>query len=99
MYEELKDHGFTIITVALDQNNDDPRPYIDAAQPTHPSLIDTEHLIADLYRIINVPTVIWIDEQGRIVRPHDVAFGTNALQDMTGIDSEIHHAALRRWVK
>ena len=62
-------------------------------------MIDTEHLVADLYRIVNVPTVIWIDERGRIARPHDVAFGNNALQAMTGIDSDVHHAALRAWVK
>jgi len=88
-----------VVSVALDRNADDPRPYIEAAAPTHPSLIDSEHVVADRYRIINVPTVVWIDEDGGIVRPNDVAFGTNTLQEMTGIDSEIHHQALRAWVR
>lgn len=65
----------------------------------HPSLIDTEHQLADLYRIVNVPTVVWIDEQGRIVRPNDVAFGSDMFKDLTGIESAPHLAALRAWVK
>jgi len=99
MHEELKDYGFTVVTVALDQCADDPRPFIEAAAPTHPSLIDTEHLVADLYRIINVPTVVWIDEHGRIVRPNDAAFGNDMFKDLTGIDPRPHLEALRRWVK
>lgn len=99
MHEELKDFGFTVITVALDRCADDPRPFIEAAAPTHPSLIDPEHLVADLYRIINVPTVVWIDERGRIVRPNDVAFGSDTFKDLHGIESAPHINALRRWVK
>jgi hypothetical protein len=87
-----------VITVALDQCADDPRPFVAAAAPTHPSLIDSEHLVADLYRLINVPTVVWIDENGRIVRPNDVAFGNDAFKDMHGIESAPHLNALRRWV-
>ena len=88
-----------MVTVALDKSANDARPYIEAAAPTHPSLIDSEHVVADLYRFINVPTVVWIDEQGRIVRPNDVAFGNEAAKDITGIDSAPHFAALRAWVK
>jgi hypothetical protein len=88
-----------VITVALDKCAADARPYIEAAAAEHPSLIDSEHVVADLYRFINVPTVVWIDEQGRIVRPNDVAFGNEAAKDITGIDSAPHFAALRAWVK
>ena len=95
----MKDFGFVVITVALDQCADDPRPFIDAAAPTHPSLIDSEHIVADLYDMVNVPTVVWIDEQGRMVRPNDVAFGSDQFKDLTGIDSAPHLAALRAWVK
>src|SRR5436309_15669798 len=99
MHDELKDYGFTVITVALDKSPDDPRPFIEAASPTHPSLIDSEHLVADLYRIINVPTVVWIDERGHIVRPNDAAFGSDMFKDLTGIDPQPHLDALRAWVK
>ena len=68
LYEELKGQGFTVITVALDKTPDDARPWIEKASPTHPALIDTQHVLADLYNVVNVPTVLWIDERGRIVR-------------------------------
>jgi hypothetical protein len=88
-----------VIAVALDKSAEDARPFIEAAAPTHPSLIDTEHVVADLYRMVNVPTVVWIDEQGRIVRPNDVAFGTDTYRELTGIASQPYLAALRTWVR
>ncbi len=53
----------------------------------------------DLYGMINVPTILWIDEEGRIARPNDVAFGSNDFKEMTGIDSEQHLQRLRAWVR
>jgi hypothetical protein len=88
-----------VITVALDKSADDARPWIEAARPTHPALIDSRHVVADLYNIVNVPTVVWIDERGRIVRPSDVAFGTDTFRHITGIESARHLAALRAWVR
>jgi tetratricopeptide (TPR) repeat protein len=43
------------------------------AIPTYPCLIDENHTVPELYDIINVPAAVWIDEQGRIVRPPDSA--------------------------
>ena len=40
-----------------------------AAAPTYPCLIDERHEVAERYNMVNVPTSVWIDEQGRIVRP------------------------------
>ena len=57
MYEELKAFGFTVITVALDKSAEDARPWIEAARPAHPSLIDARHTLAALYNIVNVPQV------------------------------------------
>jgi hypothetical protein len=99
VYEELEDRGFVVITVALDKSADDARPWIEAARPTHPSLIDTRHVLAELYNVVNVPTIVWIDERGRIVRPNDVAFGADTFRPLTGLDSSIHLNALRAWVR
>jgi hypothetical protein len=98
LYTELGPRGFVPITVALDQAVEAARPWIEAAQPTHPSLVDPEHVVADLYGVINVPTVIWIDEAGRIVRPCDVQFGTDTFKMFSGKESGPFLAALRRWV-
>jgi hypothetical protein len=74
LYAELQDQGFVVITVSFDTRApDESRPYIEAAQPTHPSLLDPDHLVADLYNMINVPNAVWIDEEGRIVRPAETA--------------------------
>ncbi|OGL19898.1 MAG: hypothetical protein A3F92_07005 [Candidatus Rokubacteria bacterium RIFCSPLOWO2_12_FULL_71_22] len=89
----------TVITVALDVSPEAARPWIEAARPTHPSLIDTRHVLADLYNIVNVPTILWIDERGRIVRPNDVAFGTDTFRHITGLESARPIAALRAWVR
>jgi hypothetical protein len=99
VHEELKDRGFAVIAVALDKNAEDPRPWIEAARATHPSLVDPQHTLADLYNIVNVPTIFWIDERGRIVRPNDVAFGSDTFKHITGLSSSGHMAALRAWVK
>ena len=99
LYEELGSQGFVPITVALDKDPEDARPYIERAHPTHPSLIDTEHVVAELYHLVNVPTMIWIDEQGRIVRPHDSQFGTDTFTAFHGKHSAPYLAALRAWVR
>ena len=99
LFEELGPKGFVPICVALDQSAEDARPYIERARPTHPSLIDTEHRVAELYDIRNVPTMIWIDESGRIVRPHDAQFGTDTFTAFHGKHSEPFLAAVRAWVR
>jgi hypothetical protein len=45
------------------------RPHIEAARPEHPSLLDPTHRMDALFGVVNVPNVVWIDEDGVIVRP------------------------------
>jgi hypothetical protein len=99
MYEELKGHGFVVITVAVDASADEARPWIEAARPTHPALIDPRHVVPDLYNMVNVPTVVWIDERGRIARPNDVAFGSDTFRHITGIEAARHLALVRAWAR
>jgi len=96
---ELADPTFQVLAVALDRSPDDVRPFAEAAAATYPILVDSEHVVADLYRIINVPTGLWIDERGRIVRPNDAVFGNDTFAHMTGVTSGPHLDALRAWVK
>ena len=72
---ELHPQGLEIVTVALDTGGTEAvRPWIEAAQPAHPSLIDRAHLLDELYGIVNVPSGVWIDEVGMIVRPPETAY-------------------------
>ena len=55
--------------------------------------------MAELYHIVNVPTMIWIDEEGRICRPHDAQFGTDIFTEFHGKRSEPYLEMIRAWVK
>jgi peroxiredoxin len=98
LHEELGPQGFLPITVALDSGPEAARPFIERAAPTHPALIDPEHQVADLFHMINVPTMVWIDEEGRIVRPNDQQFGSDMFVQLTGKPSAPFLTALRAWV-
>jgi tetratricopeptide (TPR) repeat protein len=75
LYQELGPQGLEIVTVALDIGGADAiRPWIEAARPTHPSLIDQAHVVDELFGIVNVPSGVWIDERGTIVRPPETAY-------------------------
>ncbi|HWN57108.1 MAG TPA: hypothetical protein VNO74_03350 [Methylomirabilota bacterium] len=49
--------------------------------------------------MVNVPTAVWIDESGMIVRPNEVAFALDNFRVITGIDSARYLDALRDWAK
>lgn len=71
---ELHPLGLEIVTVGLDTVGADAcRPFIEAAKPEHPSLIDHHHALAELFGVINIPNSVWIDERGIIVRPAEAA--------------------------
>lgn len=82
--EELHPKGIEIVTVALDTGGADvARPFIEAANPSHPSLIDRAHLCDELLGVVNVPNSVWIDEHGMIVRPAEPAWpGSTPVLDM-----------------
>jgi len=60
-----------------------------AAAPTYPCLIDERHQLGELYGIVNVPTAVWIDEQGVIVRPPEAPGATDAFRSMNLATREV----------
>ncbi len=72
--DELNPKGFELVSVGLDTLGDAGcRAFIEAARPTHPSLIDRHHVLAEMFGVINIPSSVWIDENGMIVRPAEPA--------------------------
>ena len=77
--------------------------WYDKANATYTALIDTEHSISSLYHMINVPAGVWINEDGRMVRPVEPAsasdktltLGEKSITTM----GNTYVAALRDWVK
>jgi len=72
LLDDLNDPSFTVIAVALD-TPEAAAPWIEGAAPRYPALIDRDHHVAALYNFKNVPEAVWIDEEGRIVRPPETA--------------------------
>ncbi len=93
LMEQTEGEPFTVIAVALDEP-EAARPWIEAASPAYPCLIDREHRLADLYHLTNVPQAVWIDEAGRIVRPPENAGSTDGFRDRDPQTQEIAPAAL-----
>ena len=64
MHDELQQQGFSVVAIAFDDSADAVRPFTEGI--TMPVLLDREHLISELLAISNVPTVVWVDADGRI---------------------------------
>lgn len=97
----------------LDLMGWDARAWAGAAPPEYPCLLDQRHQVAQLYGIVNVPTAVWIDEEGRMVRPPEPAGVTEAFKavDLATFSMPAHaietgsrhrnryFAAVRDWVR
>lgn len=78
------------------------RPWIEAADPTYPCLIDERHRVAELFGMVNVPMAVWIDEAGTIVRPAEIAGASEAFRtelDRDTLTDTARGAAERRRVR
>ena len=99
--EELKGQNFEIVTVACDSKGAEAsRQFIEAAHPTHPTLLDPQHLVAERYNTRNVPAVFWINETGHIVRANDPIYATR--RDRESGETTVNDRyfdAVRSWVR
>src|SRR5471032_2550884 len=72
-----------VVAVAEESRGaDHARPWIEQAKSDYWQLIDADHQLEDLYNLVNVPQAIWIDEQGKIVRPPETAGSTDHFRRM-----------------
>ena len=98
LYHELKAKNFEIISVAQDTGGaKDAGPWITAAKPEYTALVDEQQIVTQKYGMVNVPTAVWIDEQGRIVRPNEVAFIDDRFKSFTNMESAPYIDAIRDW--
>ena len=67
-------------------------------------MIDTQHAVSSAYQFINVPMGVWIDEQGRVVRPAEPAW-TSSTPIRIGnnqsivIEGDLYLTGIRDWVR
>jgi len=83
--------------VSLDDTPDAARPWVPDGL-SYRVLLDANHRIAELFGVINIPSTVWFDEHGAMVRPPTIAPGDDRWREYTGVDADVHHDALRRWV-
>lgn len=89
-----------MITIACDaKGRAAVEPFITAAGQQHPSLLDDELRVAELYDVRNVPSAFWIDETGRMVRANDPIYAQRRNRETgeVAINREYLDAA-RDWV-
>jgi AhpC/TSA family len=112
LHAELKTKNFTVLAIAMDAKPESARPWIEAAKPEYPCLIDRDHHVADLYNMVNVPQAVWIDEEGRMARPPETAGAYEGFRQMdratfkvpddavaaTAQARKIYYDAVRDWV-
>ncbi len=84
-----------VIGIAVDEDADRIRPHTEGV--TFPILLDRDHRVCELLAVTNIPTVLWVDERGRIVVPNAEAFGSDTFIEFTGVSGEPHKDAVRRW--
>ncbi len=96
----MKNQNFEIISIAEDTGGlKAAGPWIEAGKAEYTVLVDKQHVVTRLYNMVNVPTAVWINEQGRIVRPNEVAYSSNKGMSVTKVDTEPWINGLRDWVK
>ncbi len=100
----MKDQNFEIVAAAQDIGGETAAgPWYDKAKATYTTLIDAQHAVSSAYQLINVPTGIWIDERGRVVRPAEPAWTTDQSMKFGGkglaTEGQLYVTALRDWVK
>lgn len=94
--DELAAEGLQIITVAVDEDPAAVKPWLQEGLPT---AIDAEHRLSDVFGIVNVPSTVWLDEEGRVVKPPTIAPGDDQFQEFTQLAADRHHDALRTWAR
>ncbi len=97
IYNELKDQNFEIISVAQDTGGEEAAgPIFDAADVSYTALIDVNHHISALYNLVNVPSGVWIDEEGRIKRINEGTYAKSHMNGAFGTDEYV--PIVRDWV-
>jgi hypothetical protein len=96
--------NFEIVAAAQDTGGEAAAgKFYDAAQATFTTLVDTKHTVSSAFQSTNVPTGVWVDEQGRLVRPAEPAWTQSRTDTFGGkplvIEGDSYVTALRDWVR
>jgi peroxiredoxin len=94
---ELEPLGLDLVAVALDDDTERVKHFTTKAGL--PAVLDPDHRLSDVFGVVNVPSTIWLDEDGRVAKPPTIAPGDDQFKEYTEVGAEQHHEALRAWMK
>lgn len=96
----MQDKNFEIVAAAQDTAGEAAAgKFYDRAKATFTALYDPQHTVSTLYHMINVPTGVWINEEGRIVRPPEVAYSKEQIVLGQTIGDNRYITGLYDWVE
>src|ERR1700712_269791 len=93
---ELEPLGLDLVAVALDDDTERVRHFTGKAGL--PAVLDPDHRLSDVFGVVNVPSTIWLDEDGRVAKPPTIAPGDDQFHEYTEVEAARHHEALRAWM-
>ena len=100
LYQDLKGKNFELVAVAEDTEGEAAcGKYYDQAKATYTTLIDKQHVVSSLYKMVNVPMGVWIDEDGMIVRPAEVAYSRPVAMLSIKVDGARYTEGLKDWTE
>lgn len=100
IYQDLRGKGFEILAAAQDTGGEDAAGrFYDRAEASFTTVIDPDHTVSTAFQMVNVPTGVWIDEEGTIVRPPEVAYAGRYKVLGREIGDEEYVEGLRDWVE
>lgn len=104
IYEDIDNPNFVLICAAEDTGGEATAgPIFDAANPSYVQVVDEDHMISGAFNFVNVPSAVWIDEEGRMVRIDEGTysqiheFGEGSEKIVFGND--VYARALKDWVE
>jgi peroxiredoxin len=79
-YQKLKDGGFVVLAVDVQEGPDKVNPYIEELGLTFPVALDRGGAVATAYRVTGLPTTVFVDSNGVVADIHRGALVESTLQ-------------------
>jgi len=96
----MKDQGFEIISAAQDTGGEAVAGKIfDDAGATYTTIVDVPHAISSLFNFVNVPSAVWIDEEGRIVRYNEGTYASKHKMGTFEFGRNDYLPSVRDWIE
>lgn len=100
VYEDINDDNFVLIAAAQDTGGEAVAgPWYDQAKASYITLVDENHSISSLFKLVNVPSAVWIDERGKIIRIDEGTYATTHKMGDFEFGRDDYAPMVKDWVK